>query len=69
MAKERCEIDWKDCKLSFYEDVSRELAEKRKAFTPVKRHLHELNVRYRLVYPGTLIFTWKGQKKTFSRQQ
>ncbi|CAJ1050792.1 PREDICTED: LINE-1 type transposase domain-containing protein 1 [Xyrichtys novacula] len=65
VAKERRGIDWEDCKLSFFEDVSRELAEKRKAFTPVKRRLHALNVRHRLVYPATLIFTWKGQKKTF----
>jgi len=45
--------------------VTREFAEKRKAFTPVKRRLFELNVRHRLVYPATLIFTGKGQKKTF----
>lgn len=65
VAKERRGIDWEGGKLSFYEDVSRELAEKRKAFTPVKRRLYELNVRHRLVYPATLVFTWKGQKKTF----
>ena len=65
VAKERRGIDWEDGKLSFYEDVTRELAEKRKAFTPVKRRLHQLNVRHRLVYPATLIFTWKGQKKSF----
>lgn len=65
VAKEKRGIKWEDCKLSFFEDLSRELVEKRKAFIPVKRRLHELNVRHRLVYPATLFFTWKGQKKTF----
>lgn len=60
-------IKWEDCKLSFYEDLTRELAEKRKAFIPVKRRLHELNVRHRLVYPATLIFT--GTKENIPRQQ
>lgn len=64
-AKEKCGIEWEGCKLFFFEDLTRELAEKRRAFKPVKRRLHKLNVRHRLVYPATLIFTWEGQKKTF----
>lgn len=65
VAKEKRGIEWEGGRLSFFEDLTRELAEKRKTFVPVKRRLYELNVRHRLVYPATLIFTWKGQKKTF----
>ena len=65
VATEKRGIEWDGCKLSFFEDLTRELAEKRKAFILVKRRLHKLNVRHRLVYPATLIFTWKGEKKTF----
>lgn len=65
MAREKRGIEWENCKLSFFEDLTKELADKRKAFSTVKKRLHELNVRHRLVYPATLIFTWKGEKKTF----
>lgn len=65
VAKEKRGIEWEGCKLSFFEYLTRELVVKRRAFNLVKRPLHELNVRHRLVYPATLIFTWKGPKKTF----
>ncbi|KAL4008832.1 hypothetical protein ACER0C_002684 [Sarotherodon galilaeus] len=65
VAREKQGIDWQGTKLSFFEDVTRELAEKRKAFNPVKKRLQELQVKHRLVYPATLIFMWNGQKKTF----
>lgn len=46
--------------------MTKELAEKRKAFTPVNRNLQELNVKYMLAYPATLRFRWKGKKQIFS---
>lgn len=57
VAREKRGIEWENCKLSFFEDLAKELADKRKAFRMVKKRLHELNVRHRLVYPATLIFT------------
>lgn len=65
VAREKRGVDWQGAKLSFFEDVTRELAEKRKAFNPVKKRLRELQVKHRLMYPATLIFTWNGQKKAF----
>lgn len=65
VARERRGVDWQGSKLSFFEDVTKELAEKRKAFNPVKRRLRELQVKHRLMYPATLVFTWNGQKKAF----
>uniref|UniRef100_A0AAV2LVG7 L1 transposable element RRM domain-containing protein n=1 Tax=Knipowitschia caucasica TaxID=637954 RepID=A0AAV2LVG7_KNICA len=63
VARETRGIHWEGCKLSIFEDFTRELAEKRKAFVPVKKHLRELQVKHRLVYPATLLFTWNGQKE------
>lgn len=65
VAKEKRGIEWEGCKLSFFEDLTRELVEKRKAFILAKRRLHEMNVKHRLIYSATLIFTWEGQKRTF----
>lgn len=65
VAREKRGIDWEGAKLSFFEDVTRELAEKRKAFNPAKKRLRELQVKHRLAYPATLMFMWNGQKKTF----
>lgn len=60
VAREKRGINWEGAKLSFFEDVTRELAEKRKAFNSTKKRLHELQVKHRLAYPATLIFTWNG---------
>lgn len=56
MAKEKRELEWEGCKLSFFEDLTKELVEKRRAFNIVKKHL--------LVFPATLVFTWKGNRNT-----
>eukprot|EP00064_Thunnus_orientalis_P015298 superscaffoldBa00002808_g15348 len=37
------------------------LAQKRKAFTPVKRKLHKLDIRHTLAFPATLHFLWRGK--------
>lgn len=66
MAKEKRGFDWEGGKLSLFEDVSKELAEKRKAFGPAKKRLRELQVKHRMLYPATLVFTWNGQKKSFT---
>ena len=65
VSKEKRGIKWENCKLSFFEDLTRELAETRRGFTAAKKRLQELNVKHRLAYPATLIFTWKGERKAF----
>ena len=60
-AKEKRGFIWGGCRLSVFPDMSRELALKRKAFTTVKRKLHELDVRYTLAFPATLHFKWRGK--------
>lgn len=61
IAKEKRGFVWENCRLSVFPDMSRELAQKRKAFTPVKRKLYELNIRYTLAFPATLHFKWRGK--------
>lgn len=61
VAKEKRGFVWENCRLSVFPDMSRELAQKRKAFTPVKRKLYELNIRYTLAFPATLHFKWRGK--------
>lgn len=58
-------ITWKGCKLSFFPDMTRETAEKRKKFTDARRRLHELDVRFTLAYPAELRFTWRGKRVKF----
>lgn len=60
-AKEKQGFVWEKCRLSVFPDMSRELAQKRKAFTLVKRKLHELDIRYTLAFPATLHFKWRGK--------
>lgn len=60
-AKEKRGFVWEKCRLSVFPDMSRELAQRRKAFTPVKRKLHELDIRYTLAFPATLHFKWRGK--------
>lgn len=65
LSREKRGFEWEGGKLSIFEDVTRELAERRKSFGPAKKRLQELQVKHRMIYPATLVFTWDGQKKTF----
>eukprot|EP00064_Thunnus_orientalis_P013841 superscaffoldBa00002314_g13882 len=64
-AKQKWGFKWKGCRLSVFPDMKKELAEKRKVFTSVKRKLQDFNVKYTLAYPATLRFKWKGEKTEF----
>ena len=66
LAREKRGFDWEGAKLSIFEDVTKELADKRRAFGPAKKRLRELQIQHRMIYPATLVFTWDGQRKTFS---
>lgn len=66
-AKEKRGVEWEGCRLSVFPDMTKELAERRKAFTAVKRKLQEFNVKYTLAYPATLRFKWKGKNVSFTK--
>ena len=65
-AKEKRGFEWGKCRLSLFSDMSKELANKRKAFTPVKLKLHKLNISYMLAFPVTLHFKWSGKNMSFN---
>ena len=60
------EVVWKRCKLSFFPDMTRETAEKRRKFKDVRIRLHGLDVRFTLAYPAEIRFTWRGKRMKFT---
>ena len=65
-AKAKRGFVWEGCRMSVFPDMTKELAEKRKSFTSVKRKLQEMEVRYTLAYPATLRFKWQGKNVSFN---
>ncbi|CAG5867801.1 unnamed protein product [Menidia menidia] len=65
VAREKNGATWNGCRLSFFPDMSKSLADKRKAFTPAKRLLHAKKVRFTLAFPAILKFSWRGRKLNF----
>ena len=59
-------VIWGGCKLSFFPDMTKETAEKRRKFTDARNRLHNLDVRFTLAYPAELRFTWKGKRMKFT---
>jgi hypothetical protein len=65
-AKKSRGFEWEDCKLSIFEDMSRERAIMRMKFAASKKLLWDREVRHTLAHPATLRFTWKGKKQSFT---
>lgn len=65
--KEKRGFIWERCRLSVFPDITKELAEKRTAFTSVKRKLWEMEVKYTLAYPAALHVKWKGKNLSFTK--
>lgn len=59
-------FEWEECRLSIFEDMSRERALMRKKFSAAKKLLWDREIRHALVHPTTLKFTWKGKKQSFT---
>lgn len=64
--KSKEDVKWRGCKLSFFPDMTRETAEKRRKFKDVRNRLHTLDVRFTLAYPAELRFTWHGKRMKFT---
>lgn len=60
------DVIWGGCKLSFFLDMTKETAEKRRKFTNARNRLHNLDVRFTLAYPAELRFTWRGKRMKFT---
>lgn len=58
-------IVWNGGKISIFPDMTRDVVERRRKFTDIRRKLHDLDIRFTLAYPATLRFTCKGERKCF----
>lgn len=65
-AREKGMIEWGGCRISFFPNMSRELANRRREFTTSRRMLRSVNVKYTLAYPASLRFTWPGKNRVFT---
>lgn len=65
-AKVKRGFEWEGSRVSVFPDMTKELVEKRKAFTTVKRKLQQHNTRYTLAFPATLKVRWKGRNLSFT---
>ena len=65
-AKVKGAMEWKECRVSFFPDMSKDLAKRRRAFTASRKMLRQLDVKYTLAFPASFHFTWKGKEQSFS---
>lgn len=63
--KNKEEIKWQGKRISFFTDVTKDVADRRKKFTEVQRKLHEMDIRFTLAFPAVLQFSWKGKRMSF----
>lgn len=69
-AREKQRIAWEGKQIMIFPDYSRETQEKRDAFRQCKRTLHELGIKFRLLYPAMLtIYVGDGPPQTFKDPQ
>lgn len=68
-AKKKKGVPWEDCKLSFFEDMTKERSAQRKLFSPVMKMLWQHQVKHTLAHPATLRFTWRGRRHSFADAQ
>uniref|UniRef100_H2ZT97 L1 transposable element RRM domain-containing protein n=1 Tax=Latimeria chalumnae TaxID=7897 RepID=H2ZT97_LATCH len=64
-ARELGKVEWEGHSILFFPDLSKALQDCRRLFLPVKKILHEENVKYGLFYPATLKVMYKGKTTAF----
>lgn len=64
--KNKEDVKWRGCMLSFFPNMQMETGEKRRKFKDVRSRLHTLDVRFTLAYPAELRFTWHGKRMKFT---
>uniref|UniRef100_A0AAV2KR23 LINE-1 type transposase domain-containing protein 1 n=1 Tax=Knipowitschia caucasica TaxID=637954 RepID=A0AAV2KR23_KNICA len=65
-AKKKKGIQWDGCRLSLFEDMTKERSARRKVFSPVMKMLWQHQVKHTLAHPAILRFTWRGQRLSFT---
>lgn len=59
-------IQWEDCTLSIYEDMTKEHADQQRRFSQVMKALWDQQVKQTLAHQAILRFTWKGETLRFT---
>ena len=65
-AREKGRVTWKDRPVSFFQDLSQDVIQKRKKFDGVKKKLQEKGLRYTMVYPAMLRVVADNTRHTFT---
>uniref|UniRef100_A0AAV2JM17 L1 transposable element RRM domain-containing protein n=1 Tax=Knipowitschia caucasica TaxID=637954 RepID=A0AAV2JM17_KNICA len=65
-AKKKKGIQWDGCRLSLFEDMTKERSARRKVFSPLMKMLWQHQVKHTLAHPAILRFTWRGQRLSFT---
>lgn len=63
------QLTYKGNKISIYPDYSADLARRHAAFTPAKKLLHQAGLKFSLLHPTTLRFTFNGARQEFKSPQ
>lgn len=63
--KNKTEIKRPGRSISFFLDVTKDVANRRKKFIEVRRKLHEMDFRFTLAFPTVLRYSWKGKRMSF----
>uniref|UniRef100_H2ZV31 L1 transposable element RRM domain-containing protein n=1 Tax=Latimeria chalumnae TaxID=7897 RepID=H2ZV31_LATCH len=64
--REKDSVTWRDKKISFYPDLSRDLQQRRQRFSEAHRRLQDWGIRYGMFYPATLKVTYNGIASAYS---
>ncbi|KAG7999513.1 LINE-1 retrotransposable element ORF1 protein [Nibea albiflora] len=53
-AREKERVEWRGKRVSFFQDLSQDIIQRRKKFDGVKKQLQEKGLRYTMIYPAVL---------------
>uniref|UniRef100_H3AFU4 L1 transposable element RRM domain-containing protein n=1 Tax=Latimeria chalumnae TaxID=7897 RepID=H3AFU4_LATCH len=65
-AREKDKVIWRDKKISFYPDLSKDLQQRRQRFAEARQQLQDRGIRYGMFYPATLKVTYNGVTSAYS---
>jgi len=65
-ARERERVEWRGKQVSFFQDLSQDVIQRRKKFDGVKRQLQEKGLRYTMLYPAVLRVVADNVRHTFA---
>lgn len=65
-AREKERVEWQGKRISFFQDLSQDVIQRRKKFDGVKKRLQEKGLRYTMAYPAILRVVVENVRHTFA---